>query len=165
VQTSANLGFTAAGVEPVDPCGLITRDGHCIRESGFVVQRAWSNRAASLGGDPCAPSRTEQPYVALVPQHPTVRLTKAGESATITLEAAADRPGLAWNVSAFDLTGYQDHEQYLTVSVDKSRVSYGQTATLTIKVRKLNPKQLCIVAVVSKLGAYSHIWPVAVVMR
>jgi hypothetical protein len=47
VQSSLNLGFTAAGVEPADPCGLITMDRHWMSESGFTVQRAWSNRAAA----------------------------------------------------------------------------------------------------------------------
>jgi hypothetical protein len=49
--------------------------------------------------------------------------------------------------------------------LDRSRVAAGQTANLTITMRKANAKQFCIVAVVSKLGAYDYIWPVAVVMR
>lgn len=37
---SANAGFTAAGVEPVDPGGLLMMGTHWTLESGFVVQRA-----------------------------------------------------------------------------------------------------------------------------
>ncbi|MEO5820528.1 MAG: hypothetical protein ABIT71_08475 [Vicinamibacteraceae bacterium] len=48
-RTSTNLGFTAAGVEPVDPCGIVTMDRHRTEENGFVLQRAWSNPAASRG--------------------------------------------------------------------------------------------------------------------
>jgi hypothetical protein len=38
--TSATAGFTAAGVEPVDPCGLLTRNAHQATDDGFTVQRA-----------------------------------------------------------------------------------------------------------------------------
>lgn len=164
-QGAVNLGFTAAGVEPVDPCGLITMDGHRTTERGFVVQRAWSNRAASLGRDPCVPARVGRPYVTLVPREPTVRLPREGMSSTIALEAAADRTVPGWAVSAFDLTGYQDGEPCVEVSLDRSQVVAGQTLNLTITARKRNARRLCIVGVVSTLGVHSYMWPVAVVMR
>ena len=162
----ANVGFTAAGVEPVDPCGLLAMDGrrHTM-ESGFVVQRAWSNRQASLGRDPCVPSRAGAVYVALVPRQPVVRLADEGDSATITLEAAADRPTPAWAVSAFDLNGQQDGGQCVEVSLDKSSVAAGQTAQLTVTLRKRNGRRLCVVAVISNLGHQSYMWPVAVTVR
>lgn len=164
-QNSATLGFTASGIEPVDPCGIITRDTHRTMESGFMVQRAWSNRAAALGHDPCVPSSPERPYVALVPQQPTVRLAKEGDSVTIPLDAEADRPVSAWMVSAIDLTGTHEQEQYVEVTLDKSTVTAGHRATLTITVRKRHPKELCIVGLLSTLGDSAHLWPLAVVMR
>lgn len=164
-RSSANAGFTAAGVEPVDPCGLITMDNHRTLESGFVVQRAWSNRQASLGRDPCVPSGGGGAYVALVPRQPVVRLTREGESATITLDAAADRPVGAWAVSTFDLTGRQDGRQCVEVSLDRLSVSAGQTANLTITLRKSNGRQLCGAGIISTLGDHSYTWPVAVITR
>lgn len=140
-------------------------DGHRTVESGFVVQRAWSNRAASLGREPCVPARAGRPYIALVPRQPAVRVTQEDGSATITLDAAADRPVPAWAVSAFDMTGYQDREQCVEVSLDRTKVAAGQTANLTITVRKRNARRLCVVGIVSTLGVHSHTWPVAVVMR
>jgi hypothetical protein len=163
-QSSANLGFTAAGVEPLDPCGLLTGDGRWRLESGVVVQRAWSNRAAAGGRDPCIPAPAG-PYLALVPRQPSVRLAREGDSATITLDAAADRPAPAWDATVLDLTGRQDRRRYVELSLDRVRVSAGQTAELTITVRNLNPRQLVVVGVVSTLGRGSHIWPLAVVMR
>ena len=164
-QHSANLGFTAAGIEPVDPCGVITMDAHREPETGFVVQRAWSNRAASLGRDPCVPTPAGRPYIALVPRQPTVRLAREGASTTIVLDAATDQPAPAWTVSAFDLTGYQNGQQYVQVSLDKSLVAPGDTANLSITVRKHTATRLCVVGIVSTLGGHSHVWPVAVVMR
>jgi hypothetical protein len=148
----------------MDPCGFITSE-HDIVESGFVVRRAWSNRAASRGHDPCVPGPTERPYLALVPQQPTVRLAQDGERVTITLVAAADRPVPTWSVSAVDLTGSQEQEQYVEVTLGTSTVAPGETTTLTITRRKQHPKHLGIVGLVSTLDTSSYLWPVAVVMR
>jgi hypothetical protein len=164
-RAAANAGFTAAGVEPVDPCGLLTIGKHQTLESGFVVQRAWSNRQASLGRDPCVPSRTGGSYVALVPRHPAVRLTQEVGSLTVTLDAVADRQAPAWAVSALDLTGGQGQEPCVEVVLDKSAVVSGQTATLTIRARRRDSRRLCVVGVVSTLGDYSYTWPLAVITR
>lgn len=164
-QDSTSLAFIQSGVEPVDPCGLVTMDGHWTHAAGFVVQRAWSNRAASLGHDPCVPARAGRPFVALVPREPVVRLTEEGESKTITVEAAADQEVPPWAVSAFDLTGYQDHDPYVEVSLDEPTVAAGQTAKLTITLRRRNARRQSVVGLVSTLGVHSYMWPVAVVMR
>jgi hypothetical protein len=165
VQSSANLGFTAAGIEPVDPCGVVTMDRHRAVESGFVVQRAWSNRAAASGRDPCIPKAADSPFLALIPEVATVRLAQTGARATLVLHAAADRPAGSWNVAVLDVTGQQTRERYVDVSLDRSMVNAGDSVRLTIVVRKLNPRQLSIVGLVSTLDGRSFVWPVAVVMR
>lgn len=96
---------------------------------------------------------------------PVVRLTCEGASATITLDAAADRPVGTWAVSTFDLTGRQDGRQCVEVSLDRSSVAAGQTAQLTVTLPKQNPKGLCLVGIVSTLGVHAYIWPLAVVTR
>lgn len=165
VGGSPASGFVAAGIEPVDPCGLITMDGHWTIESGFVVHRAWSNRAASLARDPCVPSRTSAPYAMLVPREPAVRLPKEGESVTVELDASAASLTTPWAVSAFDLSGHQDGVRYVDLSLDKHTVSAGETVKLTITSIKKNPKQREIVGVVSTVGVHSHMWPLLVMMR
>lgn len=164
-RNSASAGFTAAGVEPVDPCGLLTMNTHRTVESGFVVQRAWSNRQASLGRDPCVPTRAAQSYVALVPRQPVVRLTHAGDSATISLDAAADGSITNWAVSALADNGHQEREPCVETSLDRRKVIIGETANLTITRRKSNTNRLCIVRVISTLGSESYAWPLAVVMH
>jgi hypothetical protein len=164
VQGSDNLGFTAAGIEAMDPCGLIAREKEVV-ESGFVVRRAWSNRAAAQGHDPCVPTPTDRPYLALVPRTPIARLSKEGDSLTISMDAAASDPVEEWAVSAFDLTGAQEREQYVGVTLDKTTVTPGQTATLTITLRKQPPGRLSVVGIVSTMGDHSDTWPVAVIVR
>jgi len=162
---SAHLGFTASGIEPVDPCGLITRDRHRTTERGFTLQRAWSNREAALGHDPCVPSRPGQPYLALVPATPTVRLGEPGASVTIDVEAFADRAVPAWSVSAVDVFGDRDGTSYVEARVDEAVVEAGQRAKVTIALRKRHPNELAIVGLVSTLAETTHLWPVAVVTR
>ena len=164
VQSSDNLGFTAAGVEAMDPCGIIVREQEIV-ESGFVVRRAWSNRAAALGHDPCVPTPANRPYLALVPRLPSVRLAKGGDRVSISMDAAASQPVGEWAVSAFDLTGAQEHKQYVDVTLDKTTVTAGQTATLTITLRKQHPMGLSVVGIVSTMGHDSYLWPLAVVSR
>jgi len=68
-------------------------------------------------------------------------------------------------VSAFDLTGAREREQYVDVTLDKTIVTAGQTARLTITLRKHHPRNLSVVAIVSTLGDDSYLWPLAVVAR
>ena len=164
-QGSSNLGFTFAGTEAVDPCGLITMDNHWITQDGYAVQRAWSNRAAAAGHDPCTPARPERPYLALVPRSPAARLPKVGDRVVVTVEAAADRDVPIWSISAFDLSGYQDHTSYVDVAFDRSTLATGETATVTITLKATNATRLSVVGLVSTLGAQSWMWPIPVVMR
>lgn len=162
---SAPSGFSATGLEPVDPCGLVTMDGHRTTESGFVVHRAWSNRAAALAHDPCVPAPPDRQYVMLVPREPAVRLARVGDTVTVDLDASTAGPAKTWAISAFDLGGYQDHQQYVELALDRATVTAGQHVKLSIKARKKHPTQREIVAVVSTLGAHSYIWPLLVMMR
>jgi len=162
---SASSGFSAAGLEPVDPCGLITMDGHWTTESGFVVHRAWSNREAGLAHDPCVPSRPDRPFVMLVPREPAVRLAREGETVTVVFDASTAAATKTWAISAFDLSGSQDHERYVELTLDQATVRAGQSVTLSIHTLKMNPAQREIVAVVSTLGVRSYMWPLLVMMR
>jgi hypothetical protein len=157
-------GFTAAGHGAMDPCGFITNDT-VLRAGAFAVRRAWSNRAASEGRDPCAPRSADRPYVALVPGQPAVRLRHDGDTATIPLQAAADRPVGKWSVSAVDLTGAQELARYVDVALDKTEVTPGATATLTLTRRRAHRTHMSVVGIVSTVDSSSFLWPLAVVSR
>jgi hypothetical protein len=158
------VAFTAYGAEPVDACGLLNLDRHRHDEGGFRLQRAWSNRAAARGADPCLPA-AERPYVALVPRQPVVRLAEVGATATVVLDAAADRAAEPWTVSAIDLTARQGQQPFVDARLDKSRVAGGDTALLTLRVERIHPAGRTIVGLVSRQGGQTHVWPLAVSMR
>lgn len=121
--------------------------------------------AAAAGGNPCVPAPADDPYLALVPAEPIVRLARVGASTTIKVEAATNRPVAAWSVDAIDLTGRQARERYVEISLDTASVVADRTATLTIAVRKLPPNKVAVVGLRSTLRGQTHLWPVAVVTR
>jgi hypothetical protein len=160
-----NAGFAASGPEPADPCGLLNPDSNRTIENGFVLQRAWSNRNAEKGRDPCVPSPSEGAYLALVPRTAVVRLAHEGATARIELDAASDRPVGPWTVSAVDLTGREEGSAYVEARLDRERMAAGEVAVLRLRVVKLHPKRMSVVGVVSTLGKQAHLWPILVSMR
>jgi hypothetical protein len=162
---SDNVGFTAAGLEPMDPCGLLSVEAPRTIESGFLVQRAWSNRAASMGRDPCVPTVEGRPYVALVPDQAVVQLASVDASAIVPLVAAADRPVSDWTISVVTRSGFRDGEPCVDASLDRTTVVPGQHAYLTVTRRSPDSRRLCVVGLVSTLGDDTHVWPMAVVLR
>jgi hypothetical protein len=159
---STNLGFTAAGIEPADPCGLLLRPQPSMNRDGFALHRAWSNEAASRGADPCVPAPADQPYLAIVPEQHTLRLTDLGASTTVTVEAAADRPVHAWSITAVELADDERSPRHLDIAVDRDTIAPGQRATLTLTLRRANPDKPLVVLLVSTLDQRSHRWPLAV---
>ncbi len=162
---ATTVGFTAFGAEPVDPCSLLNLDRHRAEESGFRVQRGWSNRAAASGTDPCVPPVADRPFLALVPRQPAVRLDSVGATASVMLDAAADRTVPGWAVSAIDLTGERQGERYVDACLDRAWVASGDVAVLTLRVVRRHPRQQTIVGLVSRLGDEQRLWPLAVNKR
>ncbi len=164
-QDATGLPFTAAGVEPMDPCGLVTRDTHRATESGFSVQRAWSNRAAALGMDPCGDFATAAPYAALVPRQPSLLLAEVGPQAIVILDAAAFGMTGEWTISAVDLSGEAIGDRFFDVQLDRSTIAPGQTVHLTVALRKTPPGKSGTVGLVSTYGDQVRLWPLTVNVR
>lgn len=158
----ATEGFLSGGVELVDPCVLLLRGRNRATEHGRTMQRAWSNRAAAEGTDPCVPHVGSAPFVALVPEQPSVHLKIPGEHVKATFEAAASGEVRGWKVSVLDLTGTQDAEHYVDVALDRAYVMPGQRVTLTIVLRKRPPEGRSIVGLVSSAGQSDYLWPLVV---
>ncbi len=163
-QSPGNAGFTAAGVEPVDPCGMITMNHHRMVESGFIVQRAWSNSAASRGHDPCSPADGATPFLALVPSQSAIRVTRSDPSKTISVTAAADRGAPTWNVTAIDMEAHAGKAPCFDVTLDRAQISSGETANLTITLHDQNAHKRCVVGLVSTIQDKTYLWPLIVVV-
>ncbi len=164
-QLESEPAFRASGAEPVDVCTLLNLDRHRTDESGFRLQRAWSNQEAGRGRDPCVPSVPGRPYAALVPRMPAVRLSSEGETSSLRLDAASDGSLSSWSVTAIDLTGEREGQRYVDVHLDKARVANGDVVVLTLRVVRLHPRQMSIVGLLSNVGVHEHLWPLTVSMR
>lgn len=158
---AASGAFTAAGVEPADVCGLIAPDGRVVVDGGFAVQRAWSNRAAALGHDPCVPA-PEGPYRALIPREPAIRLSTIDATATLALDATADRATPNWRIIAVDLTATHGKPRCVEARLDQSTVDTGDTVGLTVTLRHPPPRDVCTLGLVSSRNGTDNIWPVTI---
>lgn len=94
-----------------------------------------------------------------------MRLSSEGATASILLDAASDRALQGWTVSAIDLTGAQEGRRYVDVRLDKARVLSGDVAVLILRVVRLHPQRISIVGLLSRVGAHTHLWPLAVSMQ
>ncbi len=163
--SAANAGFTAAGLEPVDACGLVTHTSRDAHEGDFAVQRAWSNRAAAAGHDPCVPALPERPYVALVPAQPAPLSLREGESVTLVLTAASDRAVKPWTVAAVEIARVGGSEPCLALVLDRATVAPGDTVRLTVTMVKRPARERCVIGLLSTLDGETSLWPVAVLTK
>jgi len=153
-----DTAWTAFGPEVADVCAAVDMDLGAT-ESGFSVQRSWSNASAAAGRDPCVPLATGEVYFNVAPAQgaETVALA-AGESATIALYPFADDPSATWQVTAVAANGSP-----LAFQVAPSTVAPGAVVALTVTLQSkpaLGVDQLY--GVVSQSGTSTHAWPMIV---
>ncbi len=131
------------------------------QESGFLVQRSWSNAAAKASHDPCvpAPSPAQQPYFNLAPSGPDTLVMKVGETKTLELTAFSDGPTPAFSVDVTETTQFFGGQNVLDLSLDQITLQNGQKTTLTVTVTS-DPGQAGFAAfqVTSTLAQISHTW-------
>lgn len=113
-------------------------------EIGYLVQRTWSNAAASAGHAPCipaiaaayfdvqadAPDWLLDPYVGEVVKGVAI---PAGQSRTIDVRLFSDAPTAAWQVRAIDPSASQGGPPLLDLSLDHGSGQNGDVLHLTIR--------------------------------
>jgi len=104
-----------------------------MNESGFNVQRGWSNKSGRTGHNPCVIQPNGEVYFNVAPAagYEHVYLSP-GESVTFDVEAYADGSTADWNISAQDVSDRLGEAKTLSFSFDKSTINAGQTAKLTV---------------------------------
>jgi hypothetical protein len=165
----SDLAWSVLGGEVGDVCVDFSGSGNdTYSESGFTVQRTWSNKAAAASHDPCVPAPAGA-YFNVAPDKQQIALG-IGESAAIELTAFSDAPSGSWSVSAKDLGQFLGSGNVLTLSIDKTTVSNGDKTTLKVTLNSAISTGSTGVAgapfaIVSRAGSKVHIWPVVVVPR
>jgi hypothetical protein len=134
-----------------------------VTESGFSLARAWSNKAAAAGHDPCAPASDGDPvYFSAAPTLQIVG-AKLGESATVEVTAYSDAPHDAWQLEAIDAATLRGDRAALDLSLSTTSVANGTKVTLTIRpLRDAAPSGLATYILRSTAGNVFHGWPASV---
>lgn len=154
------------GGEVGDLC--VTRDNSDeYQESGFIVQRSWSNTAAKASHDPCVPAPAGDVYFNAAPKTETIN-AKVGDTKTIDVTAFSDAPMSDWTISAADLNSqFTGGDPVLTLALDKTTVNNGTKVTLTVTVLSQPSADFggaALFSIHSKSGSTSNRWPGAVIV-
>jgi hypothetical protein len=115
----------------------------------YLVQRAWSDKQAAAGHDPCAPAVANQVYFNAAPvENDTITLSDpgsgsfpmkgtkiaVGESKTIEIDLFSDGPTTDWQVMPYDGQQLFGGSAALDLTLDKQTGNNGDKLKLTIKV-------------------------------
>jgi hypothetical protein len=119
------------GPEVADVC-IALETNLSATDSGYLVQRSWSNASARAGHDPCVPRPAGAVYFNMAPAQGTEELVLAvGESVTFALYAVSDGDAGPWTVQPALTNGSCS----LAVTLDKSSVRAGDRALATVALQ------------------------------
>jgi hypothetical protein len=151
-EDNADISWTiVTGGEVADMCEFNDDANFVPPGSTYMVQRSWSNAAASLLQNPCVPQPTHQPYFNSFPALDKIAYTPGGpnfttmglniplgQSKTIDLTLFSTAPtGGPWTVTVYDydLVVGGAARAYLSLSLDKRSGQNGDTLHLTVTPR------------------------------
>jgi hypothetical protein len=141
---------------------LATGGALSFQESGFTVQRSWSNKAAKLAHNPCVPAPAAEVYAQVAPASMTA-VVGVGKTVTVDLEAFSEGPTADWTVKAVDFgSAMQQTASTMTLSLDQKTINNGGTARLSITMKSAPAGGAGYVAIVSTVKGVSHLWPIRV---
>lgn len=154
--------WAVLGGEVADLCVDVTGGNDTYQESGFTVQRSWSNMAAAASHDPCVPTPASDVYFGSAPVADQLQMA-IGDTQTVEVDGFSDGPMPAdWSVSVVDFAHFQGTQSALTLSIDKSSMHNGSKGTLTVSLVSDPGYQGAWFAIVSSSGNVRHMWPMVV---
>ncbi|MEO8801292.1 MAG: hypothetical protein ABI551_25595 [Polyangiaceae bacterium] len=160
-----NLAWSIEGGEVGDVC--VGRNDE-YQESGFAVQRSWSNTAAKASHDPCVPAPANEAYFNTAYSTNSLASMKVGDTKTIQLTAFSDAPTDDWTLRATDYAQQYGGTASLDIQLDKPTANNGTKINMTIKVLAAPPKNFggyALFSISSKNATDSHRWPGAILIH
>jgi hypothetical protein len=145
---NADAIWTAlTGGELADMCQYNADQGYTPAGATYMVQRTWSNAAATASKNPCVPAPSNGPFFNSMPVLTdsvtiggvTTKGVKipVGSSKTIDIQLFSEaQTSGSWTVKAYDSGAFLGGTANTTVSLDKSSGSNGDVLHLTITVNK-----------------------------
>jgi hypothetical protein len=135
-----------------------------VQESGFTVQRSWSNKAAKAGHNPCVPVPTGEVYFQAAPPSTTM-IVPVGKTVTVNVDPFSDAKMADWSISTIDFAASQGQKSSLTLALDRTTVNNGTTAKLTVTMNSAPTGGGSYFAIRSTSKGTSRVWPVQVVTK
>jgi hypothetical protein len=164
--------FALGGGENGDMCAQNYGASYKDPQIGYVVQRAWSNKAAGASHDPCVPA-APGPYFNSVPLlNDTITIGGGGQSIkvkgvqipvgstkTVEIDLFSDaKVSGPWTVEAHDLNEFMGAQPTLQFAFDAPGGLNGQKLHLSITPTKANQYKSEVFFVVSTLGNVQNSW-------
>ena len=149
------------GGEVGDRCVDYSGQGQdSYQESGYTVQRTWSNKAAAASHDPCvpAPAVTDQPYFNMAPGGGDILTMTVGQTVTAELTAFSDGPLDPFTVEASETSEFLGLSDVLVLTLDQTTMQNGQVAHLTVNLQSPPTQGTATFVVTSTSGNISHDW-------
>ncbi len=162
--------FVLGGGETADMCAQWPGADTTFPELDYVVQRSWSNKAASAGHNPCVPVHADSgPYFNAVPVFKDVislaggkikgLKIPVGESKSIDIQLFSDADtGGPFTVQALTDADFWGGPKELDFTWDQDSGQNGQTLHLTVEVLKGNSFNAQFFYLVSTLGQEQNYW-------
>jgi hypothetical protein len=160
VLSDANNPWSLAGGEVADVC-----EGEVTQESGFSVQRIWSNTAAATQSqNPCVPfsglffDASVSAVASMASQ--SVPVTP-GQSVSLVVQGFSTEPTTSWQLQTYVIPALSSFDPSPSLGV--LALSNGETTSLMLTVPASTPSQsFATVLLYSSNGSEQHAWPVVV---
>jgi hypothetical protein len=161
--------YVTGGGEIGDLCGQDASQLFAPADVGYMVQRVWSNAAASAGHDPCVPAAgpayfdvsADMPdtfYDSFVQAYVGGVSIPAGGSRTIDVRLLSDGPTDPWSLTALDPYAAPGGSSLLELTLDGATGQNGDVRHLTIKPLVSGHGSTTLYEIDSTLHGVTHCW-------
>lgn len=142
--------------------GDLCEDYAVVKESGWALQRSWSNAAAMAGASPCVPIPAGEVFFDVTPMPPSVVSVPAGQSTTFTLTGWSTAPVHDWSITA-SVPDTADFDPMAVVA--KGAINNGTSLTVTLSVPKGTPPGVLGSVQIYNGPVSGNYWPITVLSQ
>ena len=164
--------FALGGGENGDMCAQNFDSAYKDPQIGYVVQRSWSNKAATASHNPCVPAAPGAYFNSVPLLNDTINLNLGGGQAVklkgvkipvgstgvVELDLFSDAKTGPWTVEAHDLNEFMGGAPTLQFSFDATGGQNGQKLHLSITPTKANQYKSEVFFIVSNQGNKQNSW-------
>jgi hypothetical protein len=145
-----------------DEVGDLCQDDANVSESGWALQRSWSNAAALAGASPCVPIPDGEIFADITPTPTDVVTLPAGSSTTFTITGWTTGPTVDWK-PAYSVGDSADFDPMAMIQM--GTINNGTSLTVTLSVPAGTAAGKVGSAQIYAGMTSGNFWPVTVVVK